>query len=121
MGRGSRTLLKTARARSLTGPSSIYSSLRCAIAAAERLGRERPDWELSLGSLAIAIAHRPERFLDKERWAMDWYYPILSGVLRGHAAEARVASKWDTFVAPGRGVRCVSDQPWITAAETRGS
>ncbi|MGH8978578.1 MAG: prenyltransferase [Acidimicrobiia bacterium] len=100
----------------LTGSSSIYSSLRCAIAAAERLGRERPDWELSLGSLAIAIAHRPERFLDKERWAMDWYYPILGGVLRGHAAEARIAAKWNTFVAPGRGVRCVSDQPWITAA-----
>jgi hypothetical protein len=73
---------------------------------------------MSLGSLAIAIAHRPERFLDKDRWAMDWYYPILVGVLRGHAAEARLASKWDTFVAPGRGVRCVSDQPWITAAET---
>jgi hypothetical protein len=102
----------------LTGSSSIYSSLRCAIAAAERLGRDRPDWELSLGSLAIAIAHRPERFLDKERWAMDWYYPILAGVLRGHAAHARVAAKWDTFVADGRGVRCVSDQPWITAAET---
>jgi hypothetical protein len=102
----------------LTGSSSIYSSLRCAIAAAERLGRERPDWELSLGSLAIAIAHRPERFLDKERWAMDWYYPILAGVLRGHAAEARIASKWDTFVAYKRGVRCVSDQPWVTAAET---
>ena len=102
----------------LTGSSSIYSSLRCAIAAAERLGRDRPDWELSLGSLAIAIAHRPERFLDKERWAMDWYYPILSGVLRGHAAEARFAAKWGTFVAAERGVRCVSDQPWVTAAET---
>jgi hypothetical protein len=102
----------------LTGSSSIYSSLRCAIAAAERLGRERPDWELSLGSLAIAIAHRPERFLDKERWAMDWYYPILGGVLRGRAAEARIAAKWDTFVARGRGVRCVSDRPWVTAAET---
>ena len=68
-------------------------SLRCAIAVAERLGHERPDWELSLGSLAIAIAHRPERFLDKERWAMDWYYPILGGVLRGHAAHARVAAR----------------------------
>lgn len=102
----------------LTGSSSIYSSLRCAIAAADRLGRDRPDWELSLGSLAIAIAHRPERFLDKERWAMDWYYPILGGVLRGHSAEARLAAKWDTFVVPGRGVRCVSDQPWVTAAET---
>jgi MMP endo-(1,4)-3-O-methyl-alpha-D-mannosidase len=102
----------------LTGSSSIYSSLRCAIAAAERLGRDRPDWELSLGSLAIAIAHRPERFLDKERWAMDWYYPVLGGVLRGHAAEARLASRWDMFIAPGRGVRCVADQPWVTAAET---
>jgi len=102
----------------LTGSSSIYSSLRCAIAAAECLDRDRPDWELSLGSLAIAIAHRPERFLDKERWAMDWYYPILGGVLRGHAAEARLAAGWDKFVATGRGVRCVSDQPWVTAAET---
>lgn len=102
----------------LTGSSSIYSSLRCAIAAAERLGRERPDWELSLGSLAIAIAHRPERFLDKQRWAMDWYYPILGGALRGHAAQARFASGWETFVVEGRGVRCVSDQPWVTAAET---
>ena len=73
----------------LTGSSSIYASLRCAIAAAERLDRERPDWELSLGSLAIAIAHRPERFLDKARWAMDWYYPVLGGALRGHAAHAR--------------------------------
>ena len=32
--------------------------------------------------------HRPERFLDKNRWAMDWYYPLLGGALRGHAAHA---------------------------------
>lgn len=102
----------------LTGCSSIHLSLRCAIAIAERLGHERPDWELSVGSLAIAIAHRPEQFLDKSRWAMDWYYPILGGVLRGAPARARVAAFWDTFVVAGRGVRCVSDRPWVTAAET---
>ena len=102
----------------LTGSSSIHASLRCAIAIAERLGHERPDWELSLGSLAIAVAHRPDAFLDKARWAMDWYYPILGGVLRGHAAHARVAAFWDRFVVEGRGVRCVSDRPWVTAAET---
>ncbi len=102
----------------LTGSSSIYGSIRCAIAIAERTGHERPDWELSLGQLAIAIAHRPNQFLDKARWAMDWYYPILGGVLRGPAAHARVAAAWETFVVPGRGVRCVSDQPWVTAAET---
>jgi len=82
----------------LTGSSSLHASLRCAIAIAEHLGHERPDWELSLGSLAIAVAHRPDVFLDKGRWAMDWYYPILGGVLRGHAAHARVAGGWDTFV-----------------------
>jgi hypothetical protein len=102
----------------LTGSSSMHHSIRCAIAIADRLGHDRPDWELSAGALAIAIAHRPERFLDKGRWAMDWYYPILGGVLRGQSAQMRIAAYWDTFVVPGRGVRCVSDQPWVTAAET---
>jgi hypothetical protein len=102
----------------LTGSSSIHLSIRCAIAIAERLGFDRPDWELSLGALAIAIAHRPDAFLDKARWAMDWYYPILGGVLRGEPARLRVAAYWDTFVVEGRGARCVSDQPWVTAAET---
>ncbi len=40
----------------LTASSSIYMSLRCAVAIAEELGEERPDWELSIGLLAHAIA-----------------------------------------------------------------
>ena len=102
----------------LTGSSSIHASLGAALAIAQRLGHDRPDWELSLGALAIAIAHRPGAFLAKTRWAMDWYYPILGGVLRGEPAQMRLAAHWDIFVVEGRGVRCVSDQPWITAAET---
>jgi hypothetical protein len=102
----------------LTGSSSIHLSLRCAIAIAERLGHERPDWELSLAALSVAIAHRPEVFMDKSRWAMDWYYPILGGVLRGDVARRRIDAGWSTFVVEGLGVRCVSDRPWITAAET---
>jgi hypothetical protein len=102
----------------LTGSSSIHASIRCAVVLAEHLGHERPDWELSLGSLAHAVEHREHVFLDKSRWAMDWYYPILGGVLRGDAAQERIAQRWPTFVVEGRGVRCVSDQPWVTAAET---
>ncbi len=102
----------------LTGCSSIHASLRCGILVAEHLGDERPDWELSLGSLAHAVEHRPEVFLDKDRWAMDWYYPILGGALRGEAAWWRIVEGWPRFVVEGRGVRCVSDRPWITAAET---
>jgi hypothetical protein len=102
----------------LTGSSSIHLSLKCAIAVAEQLGYERPDWELSLGALATAVAHRPDVFLEKHRWAMDWYYPILGGVLRGRPAQARIVEGYGTFVVESRGVRCVSDAPWITAAET---
>ena len=102
----------------LTGSSSIHMSLRCAIAIAERLDEPRPDWELALGALGRAIATREEAFLDKSRWAMDWYYPILGGVLRGPDALARIDARWDEFVVEGLGVRCVSDRPWITAAET---
>ena len=82
------------------------------------LGHERPDWELSQASLAAAIALREDTFLDKSRWAMDWYYPILGGVLRGYPAHVRLAKGWGTFVVEARGSRCVSDRPWVTAAET---
>jgi len=65
-----------------------------------------------------SIAHHPERFEPKSRWAMDWYYPVLSGALTVSAGKARLAEGWDTFVMEGRGVRCVSDEPWVTASET---
>lgn len=102
----------------LTGSSSIYLSLRCGAAAADTLGRQRPDWELGAGRLAHAIAYAPEVFEPKERWAMDWYYPVLCGAVQGAAARTRLLERWDEFVMAGLGVRCVSDKPWVTAAET---
>ncbi|MHB8681998.1 MAG: glucosidase family protein [Acidimicrobiales bacterium] len=102
----------------LTGSSSIYHALRCAVAAAETLGFERPDWELAAGRLAHAIAHTPHVFEPKAEFAMDWYYPVLSGALEGQAAHDRIDAWWDTFVMEGLGVRCVSTGPWVTAAET---
>ena len=43
---------------------------------------------------------------------MDWYYPVLCGVLvRCRRPSDRLASAWSTFVMPGLGVRCVSDEP----------
>jgi hypothetical protein len=102
----------------LTSTSSIHHSLRCAVAAAENLGFERPEWELAADRTAEAIVHHPEAFAPKERWAMDWYYPVLSGALAGEAGARRLQERWDEFVLPGVGVRCVADQPWVTAAET---
>jgi hypothetical protein len=102
----------------LTGSSSIYFSLRCAISVAEELGLERPDWELFAGRLRHAVACRPGAFEPKERFAMDWYYPVLVGALDRPAALERLAERWGELVIEGRGVRCVADQPWVTTAET---
>jgi hypothetical protein len=102
----------------LTGSSSTCLSIRCAIALAERLGHERPDWELSVARLAHVIRHQPSAFAPKHRWAMDWYYPVLTGVVTGEDGRDRLAARRSTFVMDGRGVRCVSDRPWVTPAET---
>ncbi|MGH9304950.1 MAG: prenyltransferase [Acidimicrobiales bacterium] len=102
----------------LTGSSSAYLSLRCAVACAEALGIERPDWELAAGRLRHAIAWRPSSFEPKRRYAMDWYYPVLSGALGRGEAVARLEERWSELVMDGSGVRCVSDRPWVTTAET---
>jgi hypothetical protein len=102
----------------LTGSASSYQAVRCGIALAELLGEEQPDWELAAGRLQHAVAHHPDAFMDKSRFSMDWYYPVLGGAVRGTAAERALASRWDEFVVAGLGARCVSDRPWVTGAET---
>jgi hypothetical protein len=102
----------------LTGSSSIYHSLRCAVAIAECLAKDRPDWELAAGRLGHAVAHHPNAFAPKVEFAMDWYYPMLCGALEGEAGRRRIAEGWSTFVMEGLGVRCVSTGDWVTAAET---
>ncbi len=102
----------------LTGSASMYQSLRCAIALAERMAQPQPDWELAAAQLGHAVACHPEAFADKSRFSMDWYYPVLGGAVRGAAAEQLLKAGWDTYVVPGLGVRCVSDEPWVTGAET---
>ena len=102
----------------LTGSSSIYHSLRCGVAIAECLAKDRPDWELAAGRLGHAVAHHPGAFAPKVEFAMDWYYPMLSGALEGEAGRRRIAEGWSTFVMEGLGVRCVSTGDWVTAAET---
>jgi len=102
----------------LTGSSSVFMSLKCAIAIAEILGKRRTDWAVALEKLGEAIRHRPNLFnMMKARFSMDWYYPVLCGAVTGDEAHKRIDRSWDKFVVPGWGIRCVSDQPWVTTAE----
>ncbi len=102
----------------LTGSSSISHSLRCAVQISRELDKRRDDWNQARDRLVHVVANRPQIFEPKERWAMDWYYPVLSGAVTVDQARRLLAGGWDTFVMEGKGVRCVNDRPWVTAAET---
>lgn len=103
----------------LTGCSSIYMSIKCALEIARILGKKRPSWLKAKYSLEEAIKNRPDLFnMIKARYSMDWYYPVLCGAVSGEEAKKRIAKSWEKFVVPEWGVRCVSDRPWVTMAET---
>jgi len=103
----------------LTGSSSIYMSIKCALALAGVVGQRRPAWRVALGRLGEAIRSKPHLFnMTKSRFSMDWFYPVLSGAVTGADARRRIERGWKKFVVEGLGVRCVSDQPWIAIAET---
>ena len=102
----------------LAGSSSIYQSLRAGVALAALVDEPQPEWELAGGRLGHALREHRDAFLDKSEFSMDWYYPVLGGALRGQAGLDVVDRRWDTFVMPGLGARCVSTNPWVTGAET---
>ncbi|MCK9894386.1 hypothetical protein [Frankia sp. AgB32] len=103
----------------VTGCSSTLHSLRCGMALAALVGEIPPVWETATGALEHALVSHPEYFAVRDRWSMDWYYPVIGGALRGAAGRARLSDhRWDLFVLDGLGIRCVSDEPWVTGAET---
>jgi len=103
----------------LTGSSSIYMSLKCAVAIAAELGLSAAPWANALQRLGHAISRRPHLFnMTKSRFSMDWFYPVLCGAVSGEAATRRMERHWKKYVVEGLGVRCVFDQPWVTIAES---
>jgi hypothetical protein len=102
----------------LAGSSSIHHALRAGLTLAELLDDPQPEWELAVGRLGHALREHRDLFLDKSTFAMDWYYPVLGGAVRDDAGRALIASRWDDFVVPGLGVRCVDTNEWVTGAES---
>lgn len=102
----------------VTSCSCIYMSLRSGVQIASTLGRERPEWELSLALLGDTIRRGDGPFQRKDRFSMDWYYPVLARAVQGAEARRRLNERWESFVVRNLGARCVSDRPWITAGET---
>ena len=106
----------------LTGSSCIHQSILSALKIARKLGIARPDWKEAARKLAGAIRGKPHLFDfhgdNRRGYAMNWYYPVLSGVISRERAVQRIDEQWDEFVVDGWGCRCTLDQPWVTVAET---
>ncbi|SDU57688.1 prenyltransferase/squalene oxidase repeat-containing protein [Desulfobacula phenolica] len=103
----------------LAGSSSIFMSLKCALAIAGILGKKRRSWETAFDKLGNSIRKNIHNYnVSKSRFSMYWFYPVLSGALTGEKAENRIEKYWNKYVIEGQGARCVSDQPWVTMAET---
>jgi len=102
----------------LTGSSSMSHSIRAALAVANELGHERDHWRDAVNRLITCIRDNESAFAPKKRWAMDWYYPVMTGAIRGPRAVERLRAGEQKFILPDGGVRCVSDQDWCTSAET---
>lgn len=99
--------------------ASIHQSLKAAKALAEVFA-EPPDY---IKRLENAITHL-EAYLSivdaahSEGHAMDWYYPILSGAIKGPKAANLIDLNWPHFIHDDYGCRCVAHEPWSTTAET---
>lgn len=106
----------------ITGCSSIYKSLECAINIATVLERRVADWDLARTRLRNALRNHPECFDrtwdSKSRFSMDWFYPVLTGVIQGARGRQHLQARWDTFVVENLGCLCVNDEPWVTVAES---
>ena len=95
----------------LTGSSSICHSLRCAIAIAQDLGHERPDWEISAARLARVIRDDARRLRPQAPLGHGLVLPRARrrGARRDGPRAPRRAPRH--LLIEGRGVRCVSRPP----------
>ncbi|OAQ51246.1 hypothetical protein HTG_18050 [Natrinema mahii] len=108
----------------ISGCASLYKSLACGAAIADTLGHDeaRERWLAARTDLGEAIRERPDRFdrtwESKSRYAMDWFYPVLCGVVTGDPGRQRLEAGMDRYLEEGLGCRCVADEPWVTVAES---
>ncbi|ACU53458.1 conserved hypothetical protein [Acidimicrobium ferrooxidans DSM 10331] len=100
------------------GSAAMVIALDGAAWAANELGvLEAGPIEEARSRLALAIA-KDEGFLDRFEWSMDWYYPVLAGVLELDAAEDRLDGLFERARESTGQLRCVLSAPWVTTAET---
>ena len=95
----------TPRGTTRCSPARRASPTRCAAACTlgAVVGERHRAWSAAADVLAERVTNAPDAFEPKDRWAMDWYYPVLTGTLTGEPAKARLAEGWDDVRHGGQG------------------
>lgn len=105
-----------------TGNCALFKSLSLARRIFVELDVPASGLNAAIANLHNALLHKSWRFdrswESKGRFAMDWYYPVLTGVISGQIAHDHLLARMNEFVDFRFGCRCVNDQPWFTSAET---
>jgi len=107
----------------LATSSCIWQSIGCGIKIAKILGLNKPEWGAASRRLGQAMNKHPELFQNskdkKYDYAMSWYYPVFTGIIKGRRAQERIQSQWADFIIDNWGCKCVVEAPWwVTVAET---
>lgn len=106
----------------LTSSSCIWHSIRNGVDIAKALGIDKRDWEEAGNRLIKAMREHPELFdrmgENKRRYAMNWFYPVLTGVLKGKQAKECIDREWSDFIIENWGCRVAVDEDTTAVAET---
>lgn len=102
----------------LAGSSAMSLSLEAIEALDTLMGRSRPRIKEAAAALNSYLGDPQSRFLEKDAWAMDGYYPVLAGVFGEIDAKRRMQKFLLGHHIIGDGIQAIADSGWVTAAET---
>jgi hypothetical protein len=102
----------------LAGSSAMLLALEAIEALDMMTGRNRPRIKEATAALNNYLGNPQSRFLAKDAWAMDGYYPILAGVLNDVDARRRMETFLQRHHVVGYGIQAIADSGWVTTAET---
>jgi len=106
----------------LTSSSCIWHSINNGVNIAKTLGKAKNGWKEASNKLLRAMREHPELFdkmgENKRRYAMNWFYPVLTGVIDGKEARERIDREWNDFIIDSCGCRVAVDEDTTAVAET---